>query len=245
MTAARTAGPDDVLVVNEIFGPTVQGEGPSAGTRCAFLRLGGCNLTCSWCDTPYTWDWKGVSEHGRPHDPRAELHPMRAHEVLDRLRAFGVGLVVVSGGEPLTQQHRLRHVLAGLRRAGVEVEVETNGTIPPSPELVELGVWFNVSPKLRHSGVDPARALVGEALTEFAACGRGRFKFVCRDRADLVEVAEVVDAHGLSPVWIMPLGRSADAVLAGLRELADATVRRGWNLTPRLHVLAWEDRRGV
>ena len=44
------------LPLSEVFGPTFQGEGPHAGRRCAFVRLGGCNLSCEWCDTPYTWD---------------------------------------------------------------------------------------------------------------------------------------------------------------------------------------------
>jgi 7-carboxy-7-deazaguanine synthase len=55
------------LVVSEVFGPTIQGEGPHAGQRAAFVRLGGCNLTCTWCDTAYTWD-------ARRYDLRAELH---------------------------------------------------------------------------------------------------------------------------------------------------------------------------
>jgi len=44
------------LRVAELFGPTVQGEGPAAGERAAFVRLSGCPLACAWCDTPYTWD---------------------------------------------------------------------------------------------------------------------------------------------------------------------------------------------
>ena len=49
---------DGGLVVAEVFGPTFQGEGPSTGQRAGFVRLGRCNLDCSWCDTPYTWDWE-------------------------------------------------------------------------------------------------------------------------------------------------------------------------------------------
>lgn len=237
--------PNKSLVVNEIFGPTVQGEGPSAGRRCAFLRLGGCNLTCRWCDTPYTWDWKGTSDERTAYDPRSQLHPMAPDDVLARLLSFDVGMVVVSGGEPLSQQRRLLPVVERLRARGVDVEIETNGTLAPSPDLVALGVSFNVSPKLGHAGIPLRRRIVPAALREFAASGRARFKFVCGSEADLDEVGALVDRHGLEPVWIMPLGRTAPEVVGGHRALVDATVARGWNMTTRLHVLAWGDKRGV
>ena len=69
------------LRVNEIFGPTFQGEGPHAGQSAVFLRTSGCNLNCSWCDTPYTWDWER-------YDREAETHPMAPNEV-DRASLAG------------------------------------------------------------------------------------------------------------------------------------------------------------
>ena len=84
--------------VNEIFGPTIQGEGPSTGVRCMFLRVSGCNLTCSWCDTPYTWDWKG--QNGEVWDKESETHAMSVYDIIQRLTGSGVKLVVISGGLP-------------------------------------------------------------------------------------------------------------------------------------------------
>ena len=69
-----------VLVVAEVFGPTFQGEGPSAGRRAMFLRLGRCNLDCAWCDTPYTWDWSRF-------DPAVELHRRTVDDVMSELDA--------------------------------------------------------------------------------------------------------------------------------------------------------------
>ncbi|MFF0591406.1 7-carboxy-7-deazaguanine synthase QueE [Streptomyces sp. NPDC003781] len=223
----------------------MQGEGPSTGRSCCFLRLGGCNLTCSWCDTPYTWDWTGRSESGVAHRPADELHPMTAEEVSARLIAFGTGLVVVSGGEPLNQQSRLLPVVQAVRAAGAEVEIETNGTVAPAPELTAAGVRFNVSPKLAHSGVAEDRRLVPETLKAFNALAGTCFKFVCSRTGDLAEVEQVVRDHALENIWIMPRGQSPEEITDGLRALADPVGARRWNLTGRLHVTLWGNQRGV
>ena len=73
-----------LLPVSEVFGPTIQGEGPHAGRRVYFVRLGGCNLSCSWCDSAYTWD-------GETYDLREELTPSTALDVLARLHELGWG----------------------------------------------------------------------------------------------------------------------------------------------------------
>lgn len=178
------------LVVSEIFGPTVSGEGPTLGQRCAFLRLGGCNLDCSWCDTPYTWD-------ASRHDLRAELTRVDADDIVKRLLALGCKFVIISGGEPLLQQRYAGWgvMLCGLRDAGVRVEAETNGTLEPAAETVRLLSRFVVSPKLAHSGVAEDRRIVPAALKALAATGKAVFKFVCRSADDVAEAAEIGRAY--------------------------------------------------
>lgn len=225
------------LVVSEVFGPTVQGEGPSLGRRAAFLRLGRCNLDCRFCDTPFTWDWDA-------YDPAVELSERAVDDVVAEIDAMGVDRVVVTGGEPLLQQRRLLPFLEAAAERGWTIEVETNGTLAPTAETASHVARFNVSPKLANSGVAPERAIVPAALAALQATGRAAFKFVATGPADLEEVQAIVDAHGLDPVWIMPEGVTPDAVLAGGRALADAVTARGWHLTTRLHVLLWGDERG-
>jgi len=233
------------LVVNEIFGPTIQGEGPSTGRRCGFLRLGGCNLSCRWCDTPYTWDWRGTSDEGKAYDPRVELNLRDTDKVADQLLALGVELIVVTGGEPLSQQERLLPVVERLTSADVRVEIETNGTIAPGDRLVAHGARFNVSPKLSHAGGPRHRRVRPEALRHLNETEGVAFKFVCRSTEDLDEVAQLEAELTLNPIWIMPEGRSAAQISHGLGVLADEVVNRGWNLSSRLHILAWNDKRGV
>ncbi|MFC0599010.1 7-carboxy-7-deazaguanine synthase QueE [Streptomyces palmae] len=222
-----------------------QGEGRSIGRHCAFVRLGGCNLSCRWCDTPYTWDWTGISDTGISFDPRKELHRMPVGTVAERLLAYGVPLVVVSGGEPLNQQRRLVPLVERLVAQGVDIEIETNGTKVPDERLIEAGVHFNVSPKLSHSG-DPAhQRIVPNALRALARIPSSAFKFVCRDTTDLDEVAGFVSEFGITSVWVMPEGQSREEIDDHMQTLVAGVIDRGWNMTTRLHTLVWGQKRGV
>lgn len=239
------------LVLSEVFGPTVQGEGPSLGRRCAFVRLGRCNLSCRWCDTPFTWDWSGVT--GISYDP-SKLYRAAVHDVVHKVRAMGVPLVVVSGGEPLLQRAALGELLDALLYSGIHVEVETNGTqLPPPlwtdpaerPEGVTLR--YNVSPKLAHSGDPEEQRIHPGVLQVFAALPSTAFKFVARTVADLDEVAAVVERAQIPPgqVWVMPEGVTQQTVHQHATALGTEVVARGWNMTTRLHVQVWGNRRGV
>ncbi|GAA4256585.1 7-carboxy-7-deazaguanine synthase QueE [Dactylosporangium darangshiense] len=225
------------LRVAELFGPTFQGEGASVGQRAFFIRLSGCNLDCGWCDTPYTWDWSRF-------DRAAESRVMAPSDVLGWVLGQRPQLVVVTGGEPLLQQRALLPVLEGLHRAGVPVEIETNATMLPDPAVVAAVTRFNVSPKLTGSGVASQRRLKPEVLQALQDTGKTCFKFVIAGEDDVDEVAALQAALGLAPVWVMPEGTTPEAVLAGLRALAEPALVHGWNLTPRLHVLLWGDERG-
>jgi 7-cyano-7-deazaguanosine (preQ0) biosynthesis protein QueE len=228
----------DSLVVSEVFGPTWQGEGPSTGRRAGFVRLGRCNLACSWCDTPYTWRWDD-------HDPAVELTTRDTAGVVEELLAMDVGLVVVTGGEPLLQQSHLPALLRPLRELGIAVEIETAGTIAPTDELVALVDRFNVSPKLANSGNPLDRRQRPEVLRAFEATGKAAFKFVVVDERDLPEIDGLGADNGLTDVWVMPERTDAVTVVERAKALADPVGARRWNLSTRLHVLLWGDRRGV
>jgi 7-carboxy-7-deazaguanine synthase len=231
------------LLVSEIFGPTFQGEGPSLGHRCSFLRLGGCNLACRWCDTPYTWDWTG--RNGRRYDPRTELILMSHERVWGELCSHGTGMLVVSGGEPLLQQAALIPLLELAANAGWRIEIETAGTIVLRAEVALRVDRFNVSPKLANSGNAEKDRLVPKALGALAVTGKAVFKFVACDMSDLDEIERLVTKFQLSPVYVMPEGITAASIAARMQAIADGVLARGWNLTTRLHILIYGNRRGV
>lgn len=153
-------------------------------------------------------------------------------------------VVVVTGGEPLLQQGRLVPLLEACAARGWWVEIETNGTIAPDDHLLALVRQWNVSPKLANSGIRLDTRIRADALAALRSTGTAVFKFVVTQPADLEGVAELVDAHDLGPVWIMPEGTDPSTLLEHARALAGPVLDRGWNLTSRLHVLLWGDERG-
>ena len=244
MTALQPTAPV-TLVVSEVFGPTIQGEGPSTGQRAAFVRLGRCNLYCSWCDTPYTWDWTG--RNGTVYDPAKELTTTLVADIVHTLDVMDVPLVVITGGEPMIQRDGVTKLAAMLRtRQPMRIELETNGTRSPWSEIVNMEqVHYNVSPKLSNSGVEESDRYKPKALADLLATHRAIFKFVVAEESDLAEVDAMVMANRIPPslVWLMPEGRTA-STLASRTFLAEAAIERGYNLSGRLHVQLWGDTRG-
>ena len=238
----------DSLLVSEIFGRTIQGEGSSCGVQATFLRLGGCNQHCVWCDTPYTWDWTG--KNGVVYD-REELRWMKFDEIADRLLACSVSpstMLVVTGGEPLLQTRSLLFFLAGLSQHEyfpLRVEIETAGTI--WSDCFSSLVHFNVSPKLKNSGNPLSLRYHPKVLEQFAKSQHAIFKFVVRSVDDLLEVDQIVADLTIPKnlVWIMPEGISAGALPDRMANIAEDVIERGFNLSPRLQVELWGNKRGV
>lgn len=238
MSAASSEGAG--LIIAECFGveqPTFQGEGPSCGVPALFIRLSRCNLTCTWCDTKYTWDWSQF-------DPRAESTRETVSDLLMWALGSEVELVVITGGEPLLQQELLVLLVRELLAGGMRVEVETNGTIAPDPALLVDGVRFNVSPKLTNSGVADDRRIVPGALEAFVASGQAVFKFVTRTESELDEIGTLADRYGLDPIWVMPEGTTPQELVTTTRVLADPVAARRWHLAQRLHILAFPQTSG-
>jgi organic radical activating enzyme len=231
----------------EIFA-SLQGEGPSAGRPCAFVRLSGCNLACLWCDTAYTWRFDGDN---RPHRdgiawPRkANQMVLGEAEVAARIMALGQDRLVITGGEPLLQGAALGRMATLLE--GMSLEIETNGTVAPHPALDPLVSQYNVSPKLPHSGNPPELALVAERLTAWAADERATFKFVIANPGDLDEVLALRHAYRIPAerIMLMAEGTSSDVLRRRERWLAPLALEYGLRLSDRLHIHLYGDTRGT
>lgn len=234
------------MKVAEVFGPTVQGEGPSLGRRCSFIRLGRCNLSCSWCDTPFTWDWRG--KNGTRYDPAVELHDRDVASLVEQVASQGTDMVVITGGEPFVQHNATTNLAQACKHQGWRVEVETNGTIAPGNATLYVD-RFNISPKLSNAGMHETTRITYPVLQAFASlpADQAAFKFVVTNTTELDEVDNIVRHGRINPnqVWVMPEGRDPATITTRNTTLTDEVVSRGYNTTTRLHVLVWGDKRGV
>ncbi len=131
-------GDGSVLDVQDIF-PTFQGEGPYAGRASVFVRLGGCNLACTFCDTEFE-----------------SYQPVTLDAIMQQVRAYANALyhplIVISGGEPLRQP--IEHLCDALLNAGYDVQIETNGTLY---RFIDARVSVVCSPKAGDTGYHPLR----------------------------------------------------------------------------------------
>jgi len=222
----------------EIF-RSIQGEGVNSGMTAAFLRLAFCNLRCSWCDTKYSWDWQHYNQD-------SEVVILPSKEIVKHLRKLGSKHLVVTGGEPLIQQTELNNLLMSLKGEGYYIEIETNGTIPPTSDLLSLTDQWNVSPKLENSGNPLSAREVPEAYSVFASLSSSYFKFVIIDESDLDEVRTLTNRYRIAParVLLMPEGTEREMILARGRWLADVCRDQGYRFCTRLHILLWGNTRG-
>ncbi len=210
------------LKVAETF-VSIQGEGLMAGLPCFFIRLAGCNLRCTYCDTTYAYD--GGEEKG-------------IGELVAEWKRSGLGLVQVTGGEPLLQEASTP-LMSSLIEAGAHVLLETNGSLPLS--AVPPGVVKVVDIKTPGSG--QMDSWHSENLRWIR--GEDQVKFVITSQEDYLWAREYIKSTGLihftnvilSPAW----GRMDPAVLASLILEDRFPVR----LQVQLHKVIWGDKKGV
>lgn len=200
-----------VLEVKKIF-PTLQGEGPYTGWPAVFVRLGGCNLACAFCDT----DFEGYAEK-----TLAEI----VAEV-KKLAGDTRKLVVITGGEPLRQN--IVPLCEVLLKEGFKVQIETNGTLyRPLPE----GVDIVCSPKNTGGGYFPVRE---DLLPRVHA-----FKFIISARdAHYDHVGDVGQGKFATPVYVQPMDeydpkQNADNMALALK----LATEQGYKLSLQTHKL--------
>lgn len=253
----RTRTPAHMIRVAEIFGPTIQGEGVLIGRPTVFVRTGGCDYRCTWCD----------SLHAVLPVHRAEWVPMGADEILDRVGELNGGaptLITLSGGNPALQPFGKLIDLA--HDDGDTVAMETQGSVAPT--------WLS---KLDHLVVSPKppsafrtgtltrperwEEKLGDTLSRGPQrpAGRTTLKVVVFDEEDF-EYACYIHAEYASPAnpLYLSVGNEllnpnldrdylARDLLTRYRWLVEKVLSRKLDVIvlPQLHVLAWGNQRGV
>ena len=182
---------EDTLVVHEIY-RSIQGESTFAGLPCTFVRLTGCNLRCTWCDTPQAF-------HGGARLARAD--------VLARALALGTPLVELTGGEPLLQPGAIP-LLAELCDAGRTVLLETSG----ERDVARVDRRVHKIMDLKAPGSGEGHRNRFENLEHIGP--RDEIKFVLADRADYVWMRDTVRGRRLDALGCALLASAVWARLA-------------------------------
>lgn len=259
----------DLIPVVEIFGPTIQGEGPHIGSPCHFIRFGGCDFKCGWSEKNNTWVTDGFvcdSLHAVLPSEVRKAERLDALTIVDRVRALpgNPGWVVLSGGNPLL--HELGEVVKGLHEKGFKVSVETQGSL--------YKAWLKdvdhivISPKPPSSQIEGTIKLLGQFLDQFGILHPPMvLKVPILDERDLDFARNIVQVSRL------PLYLSVTNVHGGIGvpDAEDPGEARWWEDTteellerfrwihakasldpllsravilPQLHVLIWGNARG-
>jgi 7-carboxy-7-deazaguanine synthase len=222
--------------IAEIF-YSVQGEGALVGVPSVFVRTSGCNLRCSWCDTPYT-SWNPEGED------------LSIDTILARAAAYeAAGHVVLTGGEPMIAPG-IVELSRRFRDAGMHITIETAGTV-----IADVACdLMSISPKLGNSTPDGVFRTQHERLRLQPGVLRWliseydyQLKFVIAREADVAEAQEVIAATQAPSgnVILMPEGTNAEVLNERGRWIAEICKQHGYRFSPRLHVHLYGNKRGT
>lgn len=248
------------LPVMEIFGPTVQGEGMVVGKKTMFVRTGGCDYSCVWCDSAFTWNG----------EQKADM--MTAQQVWDHLIKLGrvtdsqgedvlnFNHVTISGGNPALIKDAMSEFIDLCTNSGVKVGLETQGS--------RWQDWFykitdlTISPKPPSSKMTTNWEKLDEVVNNLTAKGTNfTLKVVIFDDQDFEFAKEVYKRYHPNGNSDRPFyvsvgnedayedGKIADRLLNKLDWLWTKVIEdpecNDWRALPQLHTLVWNNKRGV
>ena len=236
--------------ISEIFGPTVQGEGALIGKPTVFVRTGGCDFRCRWCDTlyavlpEYRHDWVSMT----PEDILARVEHLTGGNSI---------LITLSGGNPAIQP--LGRLIALGKERYHRFAMETQGSIHDT-WFAALD-WLILSPKPPSSEMSTDWPAFDACLAAAAGGPRTVLKVVVFDEADYSYARAAAARYHLLPVYLSvgnhtpgepnEAGRGGvdqAGLLARFRWLVEKVAHDRWfeaTVLPQLHVLAWGNERGV
>ncbi|MCL2641179.1 MAG: 7-carboxy-7-deazaguanine synthase QueE [Phycisphaerales bacterium] len=223
------------MQISEIF-YSIQGEGKLTGIPSVFIRVTGCNLRCSWCDTPYA-SWNAGGGQG---------NEMTIPQIMSEVMKYRPSHIVLTGGEPMMFNETVQ-LIRDLKNANLHVTLETAGTLwladlPP----IDLG---SISPKLSNSSAGEKR-INPDVLRKFATSDLfldRQWKFVITHERDISELQELIKPLNIAPSDILLMPEGTDPVLLADRSrwLVELCKHHNYRFCPRLHVQLYGNKRGI
>ena len=231
------------MLISEIFF-SLQGEGELTGVPSVFVRTSGCNLRCSWCDTPYaSWNPEGEQRSVAQILAAVEAHPVARH-------------VVLTGGEPMIAKE-MKTLAAEIKGTARHITIETAATIAPDGIACDLA---SLSPKLLNSAPDPiehttwrkkheATRWQPDVVRAWVDAYSYQFKFVVARPEDVDELEHMLAALNREiprhKVLLMPEGTSLEKIRSRATWLGELCKARGYRYAHRLHIELYGNRRGT
>lgn len=229
------------LVISEVFGPTIQGEGALVGKPTVFVRSGGCDYRCSWCDTLYAVEKKY----------RDDWENLSTETVWERIQTLSPTpiLITLSGGNPALQD--FTQLIEIGHNAGYTFAMETQGSLS-KPWFSQID-YLTLSPKPPSSGMETKWEAFEKCVSLAKTPNAVSVKLVIADDVDFQWAHEVQQRYPQFQYYLQPCNLQADEVtleqgLQSTRDLIDQVVSVGWHqatVLPQLHNILWGNQRGV
>ncbi|QVY62611.1 7-carboxy-7-deazaguanine synthase QueE [Cytobacillus gottheilii] len=233
--------------VMEIFGPTIQGEGMVIGQKTMFVRTAGCDYSCSWCDSAFTWDGSG----------KDLIKQMEAEEIWEELVKHGgdgFSFVTISGGNPALLKN-LSYLIQLLKSKNIKIGLETQGS--------KWQDWFleidelTLSPKPPSSGMTTDFNMLDTIIGKLQATNTS-LKVVVFDDEDYLYAKNVHLRYPEVPFFLQ-VGNSDNQTADNQQLLAQLIEKYEWlidktmadheltdvKVLPQLHTYIWGNKRGV
>ena len=251
-----------MLAVNEIFGPTIQGEGKKVGTISTFIRFGKCNMRCPEFGVEYETP-SGVKKYSC--DSFYAVDPSfkdkwdnytSSEQIIKETKKFlpknQKSDIVITGGEPLLywNDKEFQALLKYYIENDYAVTIETNGSLNIKlSEPYQKKILFSISVKLSNSGESEKKRINITTLTDIINfCDDAYLKFVIGadflDQAS-IEIDDILSKIPAVETYIMPLGDDAYTIDKNSEAVINLAIKKGFKYSDRLHIRVWNNKRGV
>lgn len=254
-----------MLEINEIFGPTIQGEGKLVGAPSVFIRFGKCNFKCEGfnveyetpsgikkcaCDTYYAVDtefkdtWTKYKSYENIVEEVNKL--ISTHNYKYKID------IVITGGEPLLYWNKVefQKLLKHYINNGHKVTIETNASLNLNfEEDYQKKILFSMSVKLSNS-LEPLKKRINyETLTKILTFTKDSYLKFVLDKNSLEkakdEISVILENIPKCDVYLMPMGDTAEAINENCEEVIQVAIENGFKYCDRLHIRVWDNKRGV
>ena len=250
-----------MLEVNEIFGPTIQGEGKKVGTPSVFVRFGKCNMQCSGFEVAYETP-SGIKKFSCDSYYASDIafrdcwdKYESSKPLIEKINSFLPNYkvnIVITGGEPLLywDDEEFQKLLYYYISNDYSITIETNGSIPIRfNHLWQKKILFSISVKLSNSKEPLKKRVNKKALTNIINYTKESYLKFVLDKDFLStaskEIKDIISNIPKCDIYIMPLGDTIDILNQNSEDIIQFALNNNFKYSDRLHIRLWNNKRGV